>query len=99
MTDNALVLGPSDAARYREIRLVSAGTEALVFSAVYSPIGGRVAIKVLHAPGATPAIRARREERFLREARALWETSHAHVAKVYELLDVKLEEVATKAFT
>src|SRR5262245_46865174 len=96
---DTLQLPPSRSVDYADLAFASAGAEAVVFSAKYLPAGMRVAIKVLRTPGATAAIRARREERFRREARALWGISHAHVARVYEILDVALDGESTKAFT
>jgi formylglycine-generating enzyme required for sulfatase activity/serine/threonine protein kinase len=84
---------------YAELTYHASGSEAEVYTAVYVPTGQRVALKVLSPRAGAAASRERRERRFVREASLLREAGGPHVARVYEVLGVRLRGEPTKAFS
>jgi len=67
---------------YRIVREVGRGAMGIVFEAIQTSLGRRVALKVL--PG-TFALDPRRVERFRREARAAARVHHPNIVPVYEV--------------
>jgi tetratricopeptide (TPR) repeat protein/predicted Ser/Thr protein kinase len=65
--------------RYRVVRELGRGAMGVVYEALDTALGRRVALKLLHASG-DPELRAR----FAREAAAAARLAHPHIAAVYD---------------
>jgi tetratricopeptide (TPR) repeat protein/predicted Ser/Thr protein kinase len=81
------LLGPAEPARIGRYALrerLGVGGMGVVYAADDAALGRRVAVKLLHDPGAEGPLRAR----FHREAQALARLSHPNVVQVYEVGEV-----------
>ena len=67
--------------KYRLERLLGKGGMGVVFSAEHVALGDRVALKFLLDQASHPSL----EERFVREARAMFRMKSQHVAKVHDV--------------
>ncbi len=79
--NNALTPGTVVGGRYQVVSLIGEGGYGAVYVAVQSPLGRRVALKVLH-PGVLGRDTAR--ERFVREAEVTQSLTHPNVVRLFD---------------
>ena len=71
--------------RYEVVRPIASGGGGTVFEATDTSLRRRVALKVLHAPGAGSSQAKRAAARFLREVRIAAQIRHPHVVDVLDV--------------
>ncbi len=77
------ILSARRVGQYELLRCIGQGGTGIVYEAVHTALGRRVALKLLHARA--PGVDARKANaRFLREGRAAAQIRHPHVVDVYD---------------